>query len=266
MGTESKEIKDAVRKRYAQAAKQASCCSPNEALTTLTSSCCPSAATPVKGHSGRLYSTEELQAVPQEARQVSLGCGNPVALAQIKPGQTILDLGSGGGIDCFLAVERVGLQGKVIGLDMTPEMIKLARENAQKMGLANVEFRLGEMEHMPVEDSTVDLIISNCVVCLSPDKDAVFREAFRVLRPGGKLCLSDMVFLGEIPIQVKDDAEKWVHCVAGALEKDDYLRRIAGAGFADIITNKLERREARPGEEWRSKMASLTVTAVKPAL
>lgn len=262
MGTTDKEIKEAVRNRYAAQVQQVSCCPPKAATQ---SSCCPtSAPAPARSHSEQLYSPEDLKDVPEEAKQVSLGCGNPVAMAQVQPGQTVLDLGSGGGIDCFLAAERVGPQGKVIGLDMTPEMIALARNNAKKMGLSNVEFRLGEMEHMPVGNGTVDVVISNCVVCLSPDKDAVFKEAFRVLRPGGKLCISDMVFLGEIPLEVKDNAEKWVHCIAGALEKDDYLSRLSKAGFNEITVDKLDRRAARPREEWRNKMASLTVTAVKP--
>jgi ubiquinone/menaquinone biosynthesis C-methylase UbiE len=179
------------------------------------------------------YSQEELEKLPEGAN-LGLGCGNPVALASLKEGDTYLDLGSGAGIDCFLAAEKVGKTGKVIGVDMTPEMIHRARENAKKTEYDNVEFRLGEIEHLPVEDNSVDVITSNCVINLSPDKAAVFKEAHRVLRPGGRLMISDIVLLKTLPQAVMDSIEAYVSCVAGALLKEEYLGIVRETGFKDI--------------------------------
>jgi SAM-dependent methyltransferase len=164
----------------------------------------------------------------------SAGCGNPIAIAELQPGEVVLDLGSGGGIDCFLAARQVGPEGRVIGLDMTPDMIKLARRNARKLGTQNVDFRFGEMEDMPLPDESVDVIISNCVINLSPDKDAVFGEAFRVLRPGGRLNVSDIVVNGELPQAIRTRLDAWAGCIAGALEESDYLGRIRAAGFERV--------------------------------
>jgi SAM-dependent methyltransferase len=189
-----------------------------------------------------------------------------------------LDLGSGGGLDCFLAAEKVGVSGQVIGLDMTPEMIQLARENARKMGATNVEFRLGEMERMPLEDNSVDVIISNCVINLSPDKDAVFKEAYRVLKPGGRLSISDMVWLGELPQEVKASLEEWAGCIAGALQEKVYLDKIKAAGFVRITANRStlplyveglssevpEAEECQSGADSGGKVASVRVKAFKP--
>jgi SAM-dependent methyltransferase len=161
----------------------------------------------------------------------SAGCGNPLAIAELRPGEVVLDLGAGGGIDCFLAAKRVGPEGRVIGLDMTPDMIKLARRNAKKLGATNVEFRFGEMEEMPLPDESVDVIISNCVINLSPDKDAVFGEAYRVLRPGGRMSVSDIVVSGALPRAIRDRLDAWAGCIAGALEESDYLSKIRAAGF-----------------------------------
>ena len=179
------------------------------------------------------YSAEELAAIPEDAN-LGLGCGNPTALAELKPGQTVLDLGSGAGIDCFLAANKVGPTGRVIGVDMTPEMIDRARENARKNGSTNVEFRLGEIENLPVADNTVDVIISNCVINLSTDKPRVFREALRVLRPGGRLMVSDLALKKPLPAAIRESVEAYVACIAGALVKDDYLRAIREVGFEDV--------------------------------
>jgi SAM-dependent methyltransferase len=179
------------------------------------------------------YSREELGSVPEDA-DLSLGCGNPVALASLKEGETVVDLGSGGGLDCFLAAKRVGLKGKIIGVDMTPEMLDKARRNCRKGGYKNVEFRLGEIENLPVADNTADVVISNCVINLSPEKQRVFNEAFRVLKPGGRLMISDMVLLEELPDAVKKNVLAYVGCVAGAEKKAEYVGMIKRAGFQEV--------------------------------
>jgi arsenite methyltransferase len=179
------------------------------------------------------YSKGELDSVPSGA-DLNLGCGNPVALASLKEGETVIDLGSGGGLDCFLAAKKVGAKGRVIGIDMTAEMLERARANCKKGGYKNVEFRLGEIENMPVADNTADIIISNCVINLSPDKQRVFKEAFRVLKPKGRLMISDMVLLGDLPDKVKASVLAYVGCVAGADKKKDYLGKIKQSGFGQI--------------------------------
>ncbi len=181
-----------------------------------------------------LYSGAEVGDLPPEAVAASLGCGNPTALATLAPGEVVLDLGSGGGIDVLLSARRVGPTGKAYGLDMTDEMLALARENARKAGASNVEFLKGEIEDIPLPDNTVDVIISNCVINLSADKDRVLREAFRVLKPGGRLAVSDIVVRGEVPPAIKRSVELWVGCVAGALQESDYAAKLAAAGFEDI--------------------------------
>ncbi len=277
MERNAEEIKKFVKKRYGGLARQKgqSCCSSQ------SSSCCgPKVAdSQLKSHAGRLYTDEELGNLPADVTDISLGCGNPTAIAELNEGEVVLDLGSGGGIDCFLAAQKVGSKGGVIGLDMTPEMIQLARQNAQKIGATNVEFRLGEMEHMPVRDSSVDVIISNCVINLSPDKDAVFREAYRVLKLGGRLCVSDIMLLGELPQEFKESLEQWTGCIAGALNEKTYLDKIRAAGFINITMekNKLPfsvENEAVPSSdqdmyhlylELEEKVASVRVKAFKPA-
>ena len=181
-----------------------------------------------------LYSGEEAQVIPLEALQASLGCGNPTALAELRPGETVLDLGSGGGIDVLLSARRVGPEGFAYGLDMTDDMLALAEQNRQKAGAENVAFLKGEIEAVPLPDATVDVIISNCVINLSADKGQVLREAFRVLRPGGRFAVSDVVAQGELPDDLRADMEAWVGCVAGALEEGEYRRLLAEAGFGDI--------------------------------
>ena len=222
-----KEIKKAVREGYAKIASQgSSCCGQS-------SSCCGSAAVAQDISKKIGYAEEEMKAVPEGAN-LGLGCGNPVALASLKKGETVLDLGSGAGFDCFLAAQKVGAKGKVIGVDMTPEMLDKARENARKGKYKNVEFRLGEIENLPVADSSVDVIISNCVINLSPDKARVFAEAFRVLKPGGRLMVSDIVLLQELPDAIKNSVQAYIGCLSGAVMKAEYLRLIKKAGFKDV--------------------------------
>ena len=220
------EVRKAVRERYGNIAKQSSpCCAP-------TTSCCGgSVAQDISKAIG--YSDEELQSVPEGAN-LGLGCGNPVALASLKKGETVLDLGSGAGFDCFLVANKVGKKGRVIGVDMTPEMLEKARENARKGDYKNVEFRLGEIENLPLADSSVDAVISNCVVNLSTDKRRVFQEAFRALKPGGRLMVSDIVLLKELPASIKNSVQAYVGCVAGASMKNDYLKAIKDAGFHKV--------------------------------
>ena len=222
------EIKKNVREGYAKIAKQEnmSCCDP-------TNSCCGQTNI-IDDMSKKIgYSDEEINAVPEGAN-LGLGCGNPTALASLKEGETVLDLGSGAGFDAFLAAQRVGKNGKVIGVDMTPEMIEKARENAMKGNYENVEFRLGEIEKLPAKDNSVDAVISNCVINLSPDKKTVFEEAFRVLKPGGRLMISDIVLLKDLPDLIKDSVEAYVGCVSGAMLKDEYIKIIKEAGFQDV--------------------------------
>jgi len=223
------EVKKVVREGYAKVAKgSGSCCGP-----TASSSCCGAAPT-AKDVSRRVgYSDEEMAAAPEGAN-LGLGCGNPIALASLKSGETVLDLGSGAGFDCFLAAKKVGSKGRVIGVDMTPEMLDKARENARKAGAANVEFRLGEIENLPVADSSVDAVISNCVINLAPDKARVFAEAFRALKPGGRLMVSDLVLTAQLPKVVQDSVAAYVGCLAGASLKADYLRAIGQAGFKKV--------------------------------
>jgi len=222
-----KKIKQVVREGYAKIAKQdSSCCAP-------VSSCCGSTDLAQDISKSIGYTEEEIRAVPQGAN-LGLGCGNPVALASLTEGETVLDLGSGAGLDCFLAADKVGETGRVIGVDMTPEMIEKARENARKGNYANVEFRLGEIENLPVADNAVNIVISNCVINLAPDKRRVFTEAFRVLKPGGRLMISDIVLLKELPDLIKSSVEAYVGCLSGAIMKDEYIEAIKAAGFQEV--------------------------------
>ncbi len=236
MQQQAEQVKEHVRQRYAEIARSgtsccdSSCCGPADAaFATLPANAADAAARTLAVG----YSAAELEAVPDGA-VTGLGCGNPVALAELRPGEVVLDLGSGAGMDALLAAREVGEQGRVIGVDMTPEMIERARANAREVGAANVEFRLDEIEHLPVADASVDVIMSNCVINLATDKLAVFREAFRVLRPGGRLMISDLVVEGKLPDAVRHDLEAWAGCIAGALEKGEYLETIRRAGFRDV--------------------------------
>jgi len=221
------EIKKVVRKGYAEIAKkESSCCAPAD-------TCCGSTDL-AQGISKAIgYSDEELTSVPEGAN-LGLGCGNPVALASLVEGEIVLDLGSGAGFDCFLAANRVGKRGKVIGVDMTPEMIDKARENARKDNYENIEFRLGEIENIPAADNSVDAVISNCVINLSPNKERVFKEAFRVLKPGGRLMVSDIVLLKELPDFIKNSVAAYVGCVSGAMMREEYIEAIREAGFREV--------------------------------
>jgi len=221
------DIKKVVRQGYGKIAKQGSpCCSP-------VSPCCGSTDL-AEGVSKQIgYTEAELQSVPEGAN-LGLGCGNPVALASLRAGETVLDLGSGAGFDCFLAANKVGKSGRVIGVDMTPEMLERARENARKGNYRNVEFRLGEIENLPVADNSVDIVISNCVINLSPDKSRVFREAFRALKPGGRLMVSDIVLLKELPDSIKSSIEAYIGCLSGAVMKEEYIGAIKAAGFHEV--------------------------------
>ena len=216
-------VQQAVRERYAAIARSAA-----------TGACCGDGCGCDDEVTRNLYSEAERNAVPAEAFAASLGCGNPTAVIDLTPGQTVLDLGSGGGIDVLLSAKRVGPSGKVYGLDMTDEMLALARENQRNAAANNVEFLKGTIEAIPLPDNSVDVIISNCVINLSSDKDRVLREAFRVLRPGGRFAVSDVVSLGPAPDDVRQSVECWVGCIAGALDKDDYVGKLRAAGFGDV--------------------------------
>ena len=222
------EMKEVVKEKYGQAALRvhtggSSCCGASAALD----GCCD----PITSN---LYNAAQTGQLPEEAVLASLGCGNPTALAELNPGETVLDLGSGGGIDVLLSARRVGPSGKAYGLDMTDEMLALARENQRKAGVENVEFLKGEIEHIPLPDDSVDVIISNCVINLSGDKDQVMREAFRVLKPGGRFAVSDVVTRGAVPDDVRQNMLLWVGCIAGALDHDEYAAKLTGAGFGNI--------------------------------
>ena len=221
------EIQDTVRTKYGAAARQAAAGVRSSCGSGTGGSCCD----PV---SDNLYRLQETATLPEGAVLASLGCGNPTALAQLDAGQTVLDLGSGGGIDVLLSAKRVGPAGKVYGLDMTDDMLALARENQRQAGITNVEFLKGEIEQIPLPDASVDVIISNCVINLSVDKGRVLREAFRVLKPGGRFAVSDVVVRGSLPAAVRENMEAWVGCVAGALEEREYERLLREAGFVDI--------------------------------
>jgi arsenite methyltransferase len=266
-------IQEAVKQKYGEAAKRAAgggtaCCGGGAEL----SGCDPITKD--------LYSDTEKGALPQEAVAASLGCGNPTALAKLQPGEVVLDLGSGGGIDVILSARRVGSTGKAYGLDMTDEMLALARENQKKAGVANVEFLKGAIENVPLPDNTVDVIISNCVINLSGDKDRVLAEAFRVLKPGGRFAVSDVVVRGEVPADIRKSMELWVGCIAGAMEESEYREKLAHVGFEsiEVETTRVYRVEEAcgfleaagldpetVGPQVDGKFISAFVRAVKPA-
>jgi len=258
----SDELRTAVRDRYGAVARGqgTECgCGP---------SCCDAAGSAEDASRALGYSAEELAQVPEGAN-LGLGCGNPQAIASLKPGETVLDLGSGGGFDCFLAARAVGEQGKVIGVDMTAEMLMRARGNAAKAAASTVEFRLGEIEHLPVADSSVDVIISNCVINLSPDKPQVFREAFRVLKHGGRLAVSDTVASAPIPEELKGDLASYSACVTGSASVDELQAMLSSAGFHDIRIRPREEsrrfiKDWAPGQGVESFILSASIEAVKP--
>ena len=265
------EVKEAIRAKYSEAARRvgsASCCGGASAV---------SGCNPITSN---LYDGAEKDTLPEAAVQASLGCGNPTALAQLAPGETVLDLGSGGGIDVLLSARRVGPTGKAYGLDMTDDMLALARENQRKAGVDNVEFLKGEIESIPLPDNSVDVIISNCVINLSGDKDRVLREAFRVLKPGGRFAVCDVVTRSEVPAQVRQEMLLWVGCIAGALRDQEYIEKLQGAGFRSVSIEPTriyaieDAREFLAGKgvdvdalapQVEGKFMSAFVRAVKPA-
>jgi arsenite methyltransferase len=271
---ENENIREVVKDKYAQAAVRAasgksSCCGTSPASSL--DGCDPITS--------NLYGDSEASAVPEAALRASLGCGNPTALAKLQPGETVLDLGSGGGIDVLLSARRVGPTGKAYGLDMTDEMLALAEQNKLKSGLKNVEFLKGEIENIPLPPDTVDVIVSNCVINLSGDKDRVLQEAFRVLKPGGRFAISDVVVRGEVPQEIRKSMELWVGCVAGALSETEYRDKLAAAGFESVdieVTRVYDVNDAREflrsssidGEavasQVQDKFVSAFVRAVKP--
>ncbi len=268
----AEEIRSSVRQRYGQIAREfdgtaASCCGPSD---------CGGDTQSNVAITDLLYDTPDVADLPFDVTGISLGCGDPVTLAELQSGQTVLDLGSGGGIDCFLAARQVGPAGRVIGVDMTADMIDKARANARKVQVENVEFRLGEIEHLPVADETVDVVISNCVINLSPDKPQAFREAYRVLRPGGRLTVSDIVTRVELPAEARHNLDSWAGCVAGAWVDKDYVAAIEEAGFEEVQIEAKELNEeviadgvSQLGLEIdpaaaQSMAYSARVTAVKP--
>ena len=236
MSASEERIHEAVREQYGDIARQfgerqnvASCCSP---ATSAEAGCCASP---------KLYDEEMLANLPFDVTGLSLGCGDPVTIASLKPGETVLDLGSGGGIDCFLAAKQVGEEGYVIGVDMTPDMLASANANKGKVGARNVEFRQGQIENLPVEDDRIDVVMSNCVINLSPDKSAVFREAFRVLKPGGRVSISDIVTEGEFSPEMRAQLEMWAGCITGAIDIDEYTGLMHEAGFVDVeVASKVQ--------------------------
>ena len=255
MSTEN--IKEAVKEKYGQAALRVvrgrtSCCGTTPALEN-----CPDPIT------SNLYDGGQTSQIPETALLASLGCGNPTALAELKPGETVLDLGSGGGIDVLLSAKRVGPTGKAYGLDMTDEMLDLARENQRKAGIPNVEFLKGEIEDIPLPDNSVDVIISNCVINLSADKDQVLREAFRVLKPGGRFAVSDIVVRGEVPAEIRRNMELWVGCMAGALEESEYLAKLTNAGFEVVSIEPTRVYRVEDGREMLS-CQGIDVEAIAP--
>lgn len=240
------------------------CCSPAEARAAADAQdaeerCCGrgDGSEAALERVAQLYHGADLSSLPAELLASSYGCGNPTAIAALQPGEVVLDLGSGAGLDCFLAARQVGPEGRVYGVDMTPEMVALARRNAAKLGATNVEFRLGEIEHLPFPDASVDVVISNCVINLSPDKEQVFREAFRVLRPGGRIQVSDLVWLREPEASVRQDLEAWAGCIAGALLEREFQERLAAAGFRDVRVTRCAGLED-------TGLASANVLAYKP--
>lgn len=259
-------VRQAVRVRYGNIAEtrssEAGCCAPT--------SCCETSMTSALDEKAYAmgYSAEETAAVPEGAN-LGLGCGNPTAIAELQAGETVLDLGSGAGFDCFLAARAVGDTGHVIGVDMTPEMLRKARENAAKGGFTNVEFRLGEIEHLPVADASVDVILSNCVINLSPEKSQVFREAYRALKPGGRLAVSDVVTTAPLPAEIQNDLSLQTCCVAGAALLDDLQQMLQEAGFTDICIEPKDEsktfiRTWVPGAHLEEYIVSATIAALKP--
>jgi len=249
---ENEKVRDYVKERYSKIAKSSqSCCS---------SSCCQSSSKDISQIIG--YSKKDLEDIPVES-SLGLGCGNPVALASLKKGEVVLDLGSGAGIDVFLALKKVGNSGRVIGVDMTEEMIKRAKKVAMERAYKNVEFRLGEIESLPVADESIDVVISNCVINLCPDKKKAFKEILRVLKRGGRVMISDLVTKGELPQEVRTSFDAWTDCIGGALEKDAYLELMKNAGFSEVMIVLETPYVVEVSEELKGKILSVSIAAFK---
>jgi arsenite methyltransferase len=273
--TASNQLREVVRTRYAAAASAVMHTTPTPTDAALPASqsvvCCgstPDCCAPAAGSliSQNLYAIDEVAELPPAAVLASLGCGNPTALAELKPGETVLDLGSGGGIDVLLSARRVGPTGFAYGLDMTDEMLALGQRNAAEHGASNVQFLKGEIEAIPLPDSSVDVVISNCVINLSTDKDQVLREAFRVLRPGGRFAVSDVVVQGDLPAEVRTNLELWAGCIAGALEETTYRRLLADAGFRNVEVEVTREYDTAPAPQMDAgRLVSAFVRATKPA-
>ncbi len=265
MDDTTSKVREVVSRRYgaiAQSQGQASCCGPVDSAA----SCCSgegaaASCSPVD----QMYNAELLDGLPEDVTGLSLGCGDPVTIAGLAPGETVLDLGSGGGIDCFMAARQVGPTGYVIGVDMTPEMLAKAEANKAKLGVENVEFRHGYIEALPVEDNTIDVIMSNCVINLSPDKPAVFREAFRVLKPGGRVSISDIVTDGEFGPELRAQLDRWAECVTGAIPADAYITMMREAGFVDVaVVDKADAEALIPREPGMPRIFSARIVGRKP--
>jgi arsenite methyltransferase len=257
-------IHEAVQEHYGAIARSLNVVQPAAA------SCCGDTTAPAASdcscNSSALYDASLLEGLPADVTGLSLGCGDPVSIASLREGETVLDLGSGGGIDCFLAARQVGENGHVIGVDMTPDMLAKANANKAKMGVTNVEFRKGHIEALPVDDNTVDVIMSNCVINLSPDKPAVFREAFRVLKPGGRVSISDIVTEGEFSPELRAEMNKWAECVTGAIDADAYTGIMREVGFVDIqVVDKVDTGEIVERQPGMPRIYSARITAYKPA-
>jgi arsenite methyltransferase len=260
MSENSSAIHEVVQHRYGAIAegKSSSCCSPSAASD---SSCCGDASC----GDAQLYETSLLEGLPVDVTGLSLGCGDPVSIASLNAGETVLDLGSGGGIDCFLAARQVGETGYVIGVDMTPAMLMRANENKVKMGVHNVEFRRGQIEALPVTDNSIDVVMSNCVINLAPDKAAVFGEAFRVLKPGGRVSISDIVTEGAFSPELRADADKWAECVTGAIDVEQYTGIMRDVGFSDIrVVSKVDASDIVTRQDGMPRIYSARITAYKP--
>ncbi|HZQ10554.1 MAG TPA: arsenite methyltransferase [Anaerolineae bacterium] len=248
------DIQDRVRERYGAIAERHLAEIPVTSSCCGGTSCCSETISDVSA-ALTLYTPDQIRDLPPEIVGATLGCGNPTALAALQPGETVLDLGSGAGLDCFLAARQVGPTGHVIGLDMTETMLELARRNQVKVGLPNVEFRYGHIEQMPLPDASVDVIISNCVINLSADKDAVFREAYRVLKPGGRFAVSDVVTRGDVPTEFRKALDLWAGCLSGALDEQDYIARLQNVGFIGVLSIGREALSGKEIEDWAEETA-----------
>ncbi len=254
-------IREAVREHYGTVAREA-----DRAAKSSVTCCGPSVSEADCDCGPALYNVRLLEALPFDVTGFSLGCGNPITIAGLQPGETVLDLGSGGGLDCFLAARQVGQQGHVIGVDMTPEMLDKANANKARMGVTNVEFRQGQIEALPVDDASVDVVMSNCVINLSPDKEAVFREAFRVLKPGGRLSISDVVTEGEFSREMRVQLDMWAECITGAIDVERYVGMLRAAGFVAVeVVDRVEADDAVEQQEGMPRVFSARITARKPA-